>query len=96
MLNDADCSVGVEKMNEQIYKRSSHGLVPINTFNGLNSDFDSVYREAKIALASRISNVERGSLSGPKMIYFTVDTHECFFINSTQKLKIANVIATEK
>jgi len=96
MLNEADSSLGAEKMNEQVFKRGANGLIPLNTFNGLNSDFDAVYREANIALASKISNIEKGSLKGPKLVYFTVDPNECFYINSSQKLMIANIIATEK
>ena len=96
ILNGADCSLAVEKMNEQVFKRGSHGLIPLNTFNGLNSDFDSVYREANIALASCISNITNGSLTGSKMVYFTVDHQECFYINSNQKLKIANIIAGDE
>jgi len=96
ILNEASCSLGVEKMNEKIFKRGPHGLIPLNTFNGLNSDFDSIYREANIALASRISNIESGSLTGSKMVYFTVGAEECYYVDSVQKLKIANIIALEE
>ncbi len=95
VLNNADCSVGVEQMNEKLFKRSSHGLIPLNPFNGINSDFDMIYREANIAIATRNSNIMSGSLMGPKMVYFIVDSEECFFISNAQRLRIANILAGE-
>jgi len=96
ILNNADSSIGVEKMNQQVYKRGNYGLTPLNIFNGLNSDFDSIYREANIALALKISNIQNGSLRGSKIVHFEVDKNECYFIDSIQKHKIANIIISDE
>ncbi len=96
ILNNADSSIGVEKMNQQVYKRGNNGLTPLNIFNGLNSDFDSIYREANIALALKISNMRHGSLTGSKIVHFEVDSNECYYVDSIQKLKIANIISSDE
>jgi glycosyltransferase involved in cell wall biosynthesis len=95
ILNNADSSIGVEKMNQQVYKRGNNGLTPLNIFNGLNSNFDSIYREANIALALKISNIKNGSLRGSKIVHFEVDANECYFIDSIQKHRIAKIIADD-
>ncbi|MBI5557301.1 MAG: glycosyltransferase family 2 protein [Deltaproteobacteria bacterium] len=93
VLNEAQSSLGVEEVKECVFKRNSHGLFPINPPRGLSSDFDVVYREANIALATRNSNLRSGSLTGATAVYFTVSRDECFFISSEQKLQIANILA---
>jgi len=95
VLNNADCSFGVQEIKERLYQRSANGLQPVNPPRGMSSDFDIVYREASTALASRSRNIMKGSLTGPYIVNFTVADEECFFIKSEHDLKIANVIAED-
>ena len=44
IMNDADCSVGVEELMDRVFVRSPHGLVTINPPKHLSTEFDIVYR----------------------------------------------------
>lgn len=93
LLHDADCSFGVEELRDPLFQRNSHGLQPINPPKGVSTDFDIVYRETNTALATKSSNLCGGSLTGPAVVNFLVSREECFFINSEQTLKIAEIIS---
>lgn len=95
VLNKADCSFGVEEIRDRLYRRAANGLQPINPPRGITSDFDLIYREANTALASRSRNIQKGTLTGPYVVNFTVAAEECFFIDSEHDIKIANVIAED-
>lgn len=92
VINTADCSLGVVEVNDPLYKRSSHGLEAINPPRELSSDFDIVYRESNVALATRNANFKTGSLTGSKIINFIVASEECLFIDSQMSLEIARKI----
>lgn len=94
-LNDADCAMGVEEIREPIYRRSPFGLRPINPAKGVSSDFDALYRESNTAIAVKNANFASGSLTGPSVANFIVEPDRCFFINSEQSLKIANILDEE-
>jgi CMP-N-acetylneuraminic acid synthetase len=92
VINDADCSLGVNEIKDPLYKRSSHGLQVINPPRELSSDFDIVYRESNVALATRNANFRTGSLTGSKIVNFIVDSEECLFIDSQMSLEVARKI----
>jgi len=95
VINDADSALGVEEIKAPLYKRDSHGLTRINPNRGFNSDFDTLYQEVNTARALKNKNVTRGSMEGSFIVYFTMQNDESFFINSEQKMRIAQVLLKE-
>ena len=80
ILNEADCSFGVEELRTQLFKRDSHGLQSLNPPKGLTTDFDIIYRETNASLATRNRNFKKGALDGPSVVHFVVSQDECFFV----------------
>ena len=96
IMNEADSAIGVEEINDPLFKRSAHGLRPINRVRGgIQTDFDAVFRETWTSLASRNSNLKKGSLTGARVANFLLSEEECFFINSERSLLVARTIAQE-
>ncbi len=96
IMNQADSAIGVEQINDPLFKRSGHGLRPINRLrSGIQTDFDSVFRETWTSLATRNDNLKKGSLTGARVANFVLSEEECFFINSERSLLVARVIAQE-
>ncbi len=93
-FNDADSSMGVEEIKEAIYCRTQFGLRAINQVGTFRTDHDFVYREANVALATKNANFRSGSQMGPVTINFVIPQYENFYIDSEQKLMIAEVIDT--
>jgi len=96
ILNDADCAFGVEEIQDPVYKRTPLGFMTLNPSRGLSSDFDILYKESNISLSTKNTNILKGSLTGPQIVNFVVSPDECFFINSEQKLKIAEILLGQK
>lgn len=92
VLNDVTSSMGVEEVQDRLYRRSAHGLQPLNRLGFFSSDFDTIYRESNTCLAVKNQNLSSGSLMGPQTVHFIVSRAETFFINSEQSLKIANIL----
>jgi CMP-N-acetylneuraminic acid synthetase len=92
VFNNADSSMGVEEIKEPVFCRTSHGLKSLNTVSGIRTDFDYVYREANIAVATRNVNLRSGSLIGARPANFIVAKDENFFIDSEKNLEIANIL----
>ena len=82
----------VEELKDSLFRRSAHGLQPINPFSSILSDFNRIYREANTSLALLNKNIKTGSLLGSQIVHFAVNDNEYFFINSQQKLKIAEIL----
>jgi len=95
-LNEADSSSGVEAINAQVFRRGKFGLEPINRFGGFYSDFDIVYKDAMVCLATKNANLKRGSLTGSSIVSFEISAAESFFMISSKDLKIAQLIASKK
>jgi len=95
ILNNVTSSMGVEELEGSLFKRSAHGLQPINSFSSLSTDFNCIYREANTSLALLNKNIKTGSMLGPQIVHFAVNKNEYFFINSEQKLKIAEILLGE-
>ncbi|MCB0344587.1 MAG: glycosyltransferase [Bdellovibrionales bacterium] len=93
ILNEADCSVGVEEIREPLYKRAANGLQAINPPKGISTDFDLVYRDVGTALATKTGNLRAGSLYGPRTVKFIVSREQSFVINSDQSLRIAAIMS---
>lgn len=96
IMNSADSSVGVEEIKFPLYRRSSHGLQPINLQKNFSSDFEIIYCDTSTSLSTRNKNLKFGSLSGSTIVNFLVSPEECFFIDSERKLKIARVMEEER
>lgn len=94
-MSGADSACGVEAIHSDLFKRSSHGLVPLNRSGDIYSDFDVIYRDVKTCLATQTKNFKKGSLMGPSVVSFEVSTAECFFISSEKDLKVAKLLAQE-
>ena len=93
IMNNADSAIGMEKIeNDKLFRRGPHSLFAINPPRGFNTDFDTIYREANIALATKNTNLKKGSLTGPSVVHFLVPQDECFFIGNEQKLQIAEIL----
>lgn len=92
LINDVSSSMGVAEVRDRLFKRSPHGLQPLNPSRGIVTDFDAVYREANTSLALRNRNIKSGSMMGPQVVHFVVSEEEHFFINSEQTLKIAEIL----
>jgi glycosyltransferase involved in cell wall biosynthesis len=95
ILNKVTSSMGVEELKGNLFKRSAHGLLPINPFPNISTDFNCIYREANTSLALLNKNIRTGSMLGPQIVHFPVNQNEYFFINSEQKLKIAEILLKE-
>lgn len=94
-MNDVDSSMGVELVEDPIYKRDAHGLLRISQNSGFSSDFDQLYKETNCVLATRSRNLAKGSLLGSEKALFVVPSSEHFFIDSRQKLEIAEILASQ-
>lgn len=95
ILNDTDCAFGVEEVKYPLFKRTAYGLEAINPRNGISTDFDIIYRESNVSLATKNRNLNKGSLTGPSVVNFTVSNEEYFFIDSEQKMRISEIIAED-
>ena len=92
MLNNADSAFAVRETEEFLYRRTSHGLTPINPERRVKSDFDIIYTEAPTSTAARTVNFKTGSLTGAKISYFVIPKNETFFIHTKRDLEIANLL----
>lgn len=92
VFNDANSSMGVEEIKEPVYCRTKYGLRAINQLGMFRTDYDYVYREANIAMAAKNTNFWTGSQTGPVTINFLVPQHENLYIDSEQKLMIAELL----
>lgn len=92
IMNEADSSFGVETIDKQLFRRSSFGLEALNKRKNIVSDFDTIYSEAQVFLVTKSSNFKSGSLTGPKIANFIVDSEEVFFIDTSRKLQIASIL----
>ncbi|MCK5541083.1 MAG: glycosyltransferase family 2 protein [Desulfobacterales bacterium] len=92
IMNDADSSTGVEQINHAMYKKHPHGLIRLNDDNDFKTDFDSMYKEANVALAVKNSNFKNGSLTGTRIAHFEIDKKESFVIFSDEDLEVARIL----
>lgn len=92
VLNGADSSFAVNQLDRPVFRRSEHGLEPVITKKGFNSDFDALYIESGISLATRNANLRTGSLTGKKIVNFQVSQDESFFIHTERDLEIARIM----
>ncbi len=92
IMNNADSSVAVTEVQEQLYRRSPHGMMPLNNFGHFVSDFDTVYSEVRTCMATRNRNLKTGSLTGAKIVNFIVPREEAFFIHTKRDFDIARLI----
>ena len=57
IMNEADSAFAVRQFNSTVYRRTPHGLVPINNMDyRIISDFDILYSQVKTELAARNKN----------------------------------------
>ena len=96
ILNSADSAFGAVELKDPLYRRVSFGLIPINQPRGIQTDFETVYREANISMAVKNSNLKTGSVKGRFRVNFAVDPEECLFIDSERNLRIAQIMSSEK
>lgn len=92
LVNNADSSFAVEEIEHSLYKRSPHGLSPINNLGRLKSEFDIIYSDSSTSLATRNKNVKSGSLLGSTSVNFVVPKKESFFIHTKEDLEIARIL----
>lgn len=96
LMNQTDSTIGVEEVKSNLLRRTPFGLQYINPPSEFVTDFDVVYAEANIAMATKNINLLNGSLTGPKIGNFIVSHDECMFIDNARKLSIARIITDEK
>jgi glycosyltransferase involved in cell wall biosynthesis len=92
IMNNADSSIAVAEIQDALYRRAAHGLVPLNNFGHFVSDFDTVYSEVRTCMATRNRNLKTGSLTGAKIVNFIVPREEAFFIHTKRDFEIARLI----
>lgn len=95
IMNEADCSVGVNEINFTVFQRTPNGLMPLNSVQEIRSDFDRVYCESQTTLATLSRNVRNGSLTGAKVVYYNLPEDEEYFVDSERKLTIATLLKKE-
>ena len=91
-MSDADSVNGVEEIHSKVFRRTRHGLEPLNGRGPIRSDFDLIYRDVQSCIATRNRNLPTGSLMGKSQASFTVLPAECFFIDSAHQLQIARLM----
>jgi len=96
LLNDTDSAFAVEEIKENVFKRTSFGLMPINFQGRVKSDFDFVFKEIMASLAARHSNFKTGSLTGSRVSYFTIPKDEIFFIQTKRDYEIAKILKRQR
>ncbi|MFC1807379.1 glycosyltransferase family 2 protein [Candidatus Omnitrophota bacterium] len=92
IYNNADSAFSVEEFGEDVYRRTPHGLTPLNPQGRVKSDFDKIYASARTSVATRNINIRTGTLTGAKMAYFVIPKEEAFFINTKRDFEIANIL----
>ena len=95
VMNEADSAIAVEEMTSQLYKRTSHGLICINSVGNMKSDFDTVYNQARTTLAAKNINFKSGSLMGLKVASFVIPREEAFFIDTKRDFEVAGALLKE-
>lgn len=90
-MNDADSAHGVEEIEQTVFRRTRHGLEPLNRVGNFRSDFDLLYRDVRSCIATRNRVLTTGSLLGKSAVSFVVSAAECFFIDSEHKLRLARL-----
>jgi glycosyltransferase involved in cell wall biosynthesis len=88
-ISDADSASAVEEIRSRVFRRSPHGLEPLNGRGELSSDFDLLYRDPQTCIATRSRNLATGSLTGKSIASFIVSAAECFFIDSEHAMRLA-------
>ena len=91
-MNDTDSAMGVEEISYFVYKRSPHGLTRVNDERAFKTDFDSLYKEANVALAVKNLNLKKGFLTGTRITHFEIDKKESFVVNSDESLEVAKIL----
>ncbi|MHA7066777.1 glycosyltransferase [Azospirillum argentinense] len=93
LLNEADCSFGVEEVPGQVYRRTAHSFQAISQPGGIGFDGSVIYRDSHTVVCLRNRNIALGALLGPRTINFVNTPEESFFIDSPLKLDIAELMA---
>lgn len=88
-ISDADSASAVEEIRSRVFRRTPHGLEPLNSRGELSSDFDLLYRDPQTCIATRNRNLSTGSLAGKSVASFIVSAAECFFIDSEHAIRVA-------
>ena len=96
VMNEADSAIAVDEVPTQLFKRTPHGLMCINSVGNMRSDFDTVYNQVRSFMAARNSNFKTGSIIGSKVAYFVVPREEAFFIETKRDYNVARALAREE
>lgn len=96
VVNGADSAFAAEEIREPLYRRTAHGLLPLNPRRPLSTEFDAVYRETGTTMATRNRNLRSGSLTGARVVNFVVPKRESFFIDSLEELAIARALDAQR
>jgi glycosyltransferase involved in cell wall biosynthesis len=95
VVSDADSANAIEKINGCIYRRTSFGLESINMDLGQLVGSETLYRDSSTCVATRNSNLKKGSLTGSIIAGFVVSSAESFYIASTHDLEVARSLAVQ-
>ncbi len=93
LLGSADSSIAMLELSKRVFQRTANGMRALNPLNGINSDFNTVFIEARTTQASMNRNFARGTLTGSTVVNFVVPEEEAFFIGSPRDLMVAKVMA---
>jgi glycosyltransferase involved in cell wall biosynthesis len=88
-ISEADSASAVEEIRSRVFRRSPHGLEPLNERGEFRSDFDLLYRDSQTCIATRNRNLATGSLTGGSIASFIVSAAESFFIDSEHSMRLA-------
>lgn len=93
VMSGADSSTAVEEILSQIFRRTRHGMEPVNRQGEFRSDFDLLYRDLLSCVATYNRNFRTGSLTGRSIVSYVMPPAECMNIDTQQKLEIARILA---
>lgn len=91
VMSGADSSTAVEEIHSQVFRRTRHGMEPINREGEFRSDFDILYKDLVCCVASFNKNFLSGSLTGRSIVSYVIPSAECMSLDTEEKLHIARI-----
>lgn len=90
--NEADSSLGVDEVDQSLYKRTALGLTPLRATSIVRTSHETYYRETRSCMATRNRNLRDGSLKGARVTSFIMTKEEAFYIDSPRMLRVARIM----
>ena len=92
MLHGVDSCIAVEKIETQVYGRTSFGLTPLNKKGDVSSDFSNIYRDSCTYVATKNIHIKNGRIFGSTVSNFLIPKNESFIVDSSINLEVAKIM----